>query len=230
MGLRRRHRPRRSERAGLDSRPRHRRRRSGAPPSFSPASGKLTALGVGSFGPIDIGGGDDHDDTETGLGRHRSRRGAAHRARAFPSPSTPTSTRPRSASNAGGRRIGLDTFCYLTVGTGIGGGVLAGNAIVHGLVHPEIGHMRIPHDRASRSVSRRLPVPRRLLRGPGLGHGDRRPLGRARRRARRPAGRVGAGGGVPGARDRECRVHRLARARDPRRRGREAADAAAARP
>jgi len=41
---------------------------------------------------------------------------------------------------------GLDTFCYVTVGTGIGGGAIAGGAVVHGLVHPEFGHMRIPHD------------------------------------------------------------------------------------
>src|SRR2546430_3497626 len=46
-----------------------------------------------------------------------------------------------------GAAVGLDTFCYLTVGTGIGGGVMAGGQLVHGLVHPEVGHMLIPHDR-----------------------------------------------------------------------------------
>ncbi len=35
----------------------------------------------------------------------------------------------------------------MTVGTGIGGGVVANGRLVHGLVHPEIGHMLIPHDR-----------------------------------------------------------------------------------
>lgn len=45
-----------------------------------------------------------------------------------------------------GAARGLDTFCYVTVGTGIGGGAIAGGAVVHGLVHPEFGHMRIPHD------------------------------------------------------------------------------------
>lgn len=32
---------------------------------------------------------------------------------------------------------------YITVGTGIGGGVLINGQLVHGLLHPEIGHMRI---------------------------------------------------------------------------------------
>jgi fructokinase len=48
-----------------------------------------------------------------------------------------------------GAARGLDTFAYVTVGTGIGGGVVAGGRLVHGLSHPEIGHLRIPHDTAA---------------------------------------------------------------------------------
>jgi len=36
---------------------------------------------------------------------------------------------------------------YLTVGTGIGGGAMVSGRLVHGLTHPEMGHVRIPHDR-----------------------------------------------------------------------------------
>jgi fructokinase len=39
------------------------------------------------------------------------------------------------------------TFVYLTVGTGIGGGGLVRGRPLHGLVHPEMGHLRVPHDR-----------------------------------------------------------------------------------
>ncbi len=42
---------------------------------------------------------------------------------------------------------GLDTMVYLTIGTGIGGGIIAARHLVHGLVHPEIGHIMLPHDR-----------------------------------------------------------------------------------
>jgi fructokinase len=45
-----------------------------------------------------------------------------------------------------GAAQGLDTFLYLTIGTGVGGGGLINGKLMHGLVHPEMGHMRLPHD------------------------------------------------------------------------------------
>lgn len=47
-----------------------------------------------------------------------------------------------------GAAVSLETFCYVTVGTGIGGGGMANGRLMHGLLHPELGHMRIPHDRS----------------------------------------------------------------------------------
>jgi len=41
---------------------------------------------------------------------------------------------------------GLDVFIYLTIGTGIGGGCLVHGRPVHGLMHPEMGHIRLPRD------------------------------------------------------------------------------------
>jgi fructokinase len=45
-----------------------------------------------------------------------------------------------------GAAKGLDTFIYVTVGTGIGGGGLVNGRRMRGLVHPEMGHVRIPRD------------------------------------------------------------------------------------
>lgn len=41
---------------------------------------------------------------------------------------------------------GCETVLYLTVGTGIGGGFCINGTPIHGLLHPEMGHIRIPHD------------------------------------------------------------------------------------
>jgi fructokinase len=41
---------------------------------------------------------------------------------------------------------GLDTFVYVTLGTGIGGGGIINGDLMHGLTHPEMGHIRIPRD------------------------------------------------------------------------------------
>lgn len=42
-----------------------------------------------------------------------------------------------------GAAIGCDSLCYLTIGTGLGGGLLIGGQPVHGAMHPEIGHIRL---------------------------------------------------------------------------------------
>lgn len=45
-----------------------------------------------------------------------------------------------------GAARGLDTFIYLTIGTGIGGGAMVNGMLLHGLIHPEMGHILLtPH-------------------------------------------------------------------------------------
>jgi fructokinase len=41
---------------------------------------------------------------------------------------------------------GVGTLVYVTVGSGIGGGAVIDGRPLHGLVHPEMGHVRLPHD------------------------------------------------------------------------------------
>jgi fructokinase len=48
-----------------------------------------------------------------------------------------------------GAAQGLNNFIYLTIGTGVGGGVLIDGRPVHGLIHPELGHIPLPHDRTA---------------------------------------------------------------------------------
>lgn len=42
-----------------------------------------------------------------------------------------------------GAAQGLDSFIYLTIGTGIGGGGVINGRMMHGLIHPEMGHIRL---------------------------------------------------------------------------------------
>ncbi len=57
-----------------------------------------------------------------------------------------------------GAATGVDSVCYLTIGTGIGAGLLIDGRPVHGLVHPEVGHLRIPHDRERDPFAGTCPV------------------------------------------------------------------------
>jgi fructokinase len=45
-----------------------------------------------------------------------------------------------------GAAQGLKDFVYVTVGTGIGGGVFVNGDLVHGLTHPELGHIKIQRE------------------------------------------------------------------------------------
>lgn len=43
-----------------------------------------------------------------------------------------------------GAARGLDDVAYITIGTGIGAGILSGGRLVHGALHPETGHFKVP--------------------------------------------------------------------------------------
>ena len=47
-----------------------------------------------------------------------------------------------------GAAQGLSTFLYFTIGTGIGGGAMVEGKLLHGLIHPEMGHVLLPHETA----------------------------------------------------------------------------------
>ncbi len=63
----------------------------------------------------------------------------------------------------------IDTFVYLTIGTGIGGGGMVQGSLLHGLMHPEMGHLRIPHDWASDPFEGNCPFHRDCLEGLAAG-------------------------------------------------------------
>jgi len=52
----------------------------------------------------------------------------------------------------GGGRL-YDNVAYLTVGTGVGGGIWTDGRVLHGVNHPEIGHIRVPRHRQDKHES-----------------------------------------------------------------------------
>jgi fructokinase len=105
--------------------------------------GSMTGIGVASFGPLDL--------RTPGTGRILStpKPGwanvdvAAPFREAFGLPIGIASDVEGAAlaEAAAGAATDIRSLVYLTVGTGIGGGVVLQGALVRGLLHPEIGHV-----------------------------------------------------------------------------------------
>jgi fructokinase len=143
---------------------------------FFSGNGAVTAVGVGSFGPIDIDGGRITTTPKPGWVNAdvvSALRGALGVPVAF---DTDVNAAALGEQRWGAAR-GLDTFSYVTVGTGIGGGGMANGRLMHGLVHPEIGHMRIPHDRAEDPFEGVCPYHGDCLEGLASGEAIRRRWG-----------------------------------------------------
>src|SRR5688500_11972272 len=120
---------------------------------FEEQAGKapLAAIGIASFGPIDL------DARSATFGfitstpkpgwRFTDLVGPVRAAFGCPVGFDTDVNGAALSEHRWGAAQGLDTFIYLTVGTGIGGGGLVQGRPMPGLVHPEMGHILIPFDR-----------------------------------------------------------------------------------
>jgi fructokinase len=110
----------------------------------------LTAVGIGSFGPICT------DPRSPSWGhitstpkvtwRNTDLAGPIRAALGVPVGFDTDVNAAALGEARWGAAQGVNDFLYLTVGTGIGGGAIASGRVVHGMSHPEMGHIRIPHD------------------------------------------------------------------------------------
>lgn len=112
---------------------------------------QLAAVGIGSFGPLSL----DWNAQDYGSITTTPKPGWANtdlvgsigRALGVPIGFDTDVNAAALGEWRWGAGQGLDTFLYLTVGTGIGGGGISNGRLMHGLLHPEMGHILLPHDR-----------------------------------------------------------------------------------
>ncbi len=111
--------------------------------------GTPDAIGVAAFGPVGVVPG----RAEYGKLLATPKPGWAHfpivgtLLAAFPAARIALETDVNAAALAEaclGAARGLDDMAYITIGTGIGAGILSGGRLIHGALHPEFGHFKAP--------------------------------------------------------------------------------------
>jgi fructokinase len=110
----------------------------------------LDRIGIGAFGPLDL----DPNSFDFGKVTHTPKpgwsftdiRGAIQDATSVPITIDTDVNAAALGELTWGAAQGLANFIYLTIGTGIGGGMIVRGVPFHGLVHPEMGHIILPHD------------------------------------------------------------------------------------
>lgn len=120
------------------------------------AGSELKAVGIGSFGPVDLRRG-RITSTPKAAWRGFELAGAVGTALGVPVRLDTDVNAALLGEARWGAARGFANCIYLTVGTGIGGGGMANWKIVHGLTHTEMGHVRIPHDLAADSYAGACP-------------------------------------------------------------------------
>ena len=107
----------------------------------------ISALGIACFGPLDLNPGSDTYGTITATPKLAWRNypvlAAFRDALGVPAGLDTDVNAAALAEASLGAARGLDSCLYITVGTGLGGGVIIHGKPVHGLMHPEIGHIPI---------------------------------------------------------------------------------------
>jgi fructokinase len=111
----------------------------------------INSVGIGSFGPLDLRPNSPtygHITTTPKITwRNIDIAGRVATALALPTALDTDVNAAALGENLWGAAQGLETFIYLTVGTGIGGGGMAKGQLLHGLIHPEMGHIPLPRER-----------------------------------------------------------------------------------
>jgi fructokinase len=115
---------------------------------FAPHQARLRAVGVSCFGPLelDLRKGDAYGSflrTPKPGWSHFPLRARLAQALALPIAIDTDVNGAALAEQRWGALAGADPAVYVTVGTGVGVGVVIRGQPLHGLMHPELGHLRV---------------------------------------------------------------------------------------
>jgi fructokinase len=108
----------------------------------------VRAIGIASFGPVDLASGRITSTPKPGWGNF-DLAGSVRRGLGAPVAFDTDVNGAALGEARWGAARGISDFLYLTVGTGIGGGAVVNGKLLHGLAHPEMGHIRLPRDASS---------------------------------------------------------------------------------
>jgi fructokinase len=115
------------------------------------ANRRLSAIGIASFGPLELNKKSPHygyiTNTPKPSWANVNLAGIISNALDIPVAIDTDVNGAALGEQEWGVAQGLETFVYVTLGTGIGGGGIINGDLMHGLVHPEMGHIRIPLDK-----------------------------------------------------------------------------------
>jgi len=111
---------------------------------------KVDALGIGCFGPLELRRGAPRYGHVTTTPKHGWTNadivGPLREALSVPVGFDTDVNAAVLGEARWGAAQNLDSAIYVTIGTGIGGGALVGGQLVHGLLHPEMGHLLLPRE------------------------------------------------------------------------------------
>jgi len=134
---------------------------------------KLSALGVGCFGPIDL----DTNSPTYGFITTTPKPGWQNinllqpikDALNIPIAFDTDVNVAAIGEGKWGAAQDLDDFLYFTIGTGIGGGAIINKKPLHGLIHPEMGHILLNQDTSMDTYSGKCPYHRNCFEGLACG-------------------------------------------------------------
>lgn len=106
---------------------------------------QIEALGISSFGPLNLDEaslnfGDITTTPKPGWANYPLRRTLMEALQIPVGIDTDVNGAALAEARLGAGK-GLDSLVYYTIGTGVGGGAVVEGKLLHGLVHPEMGHM-----------------------------------------------------------------------------------------